>query len=299
MKLADLFLKLAKKVGIDTDSENFKKITLPDVDVPDEMATSLDTKLLTEQAALSNTKIRNTIKAESLNGIDSLINILIEEGQYQDTDSIKNAASSYERVKAFHNHVVKAYEQKVKDATKPGANVDKASYDKQIADLNEAIRVTKQSLADKEKEFNSTRETDLTNFEIHKLLLGKEYSLPKEMDADLKVQTAFAAVNKQLQAKGFKVIRENGQLVVVDKDNKPAYSDSHEPIQVGSFFDGVLAQNKLLKVNDQQDGGSDDKTRTDFIPGNGNNGQPKPPANFQKGLETLETMIIDESKAGN
>lgn len=260
MKLAELIAKLAKKSGVDINSEEFKKISIPDVEVPDEVATAIDTKLMNESAAASHSAIRNKIKAEALNGIDALVNSIIEEEQLQGTDDIKGAESSYERVKRLFGFQKNAFNQKLKDLVKPGSGkdpVDKEAYEKQLADLNSQLKDLKKTLSDKETEFNNTRESDLTSFEIQKLLLGKEYALPKEMDAELKIQTANAAIQKQLAAKGFKVIRhpETKALTVVKADGTPAYSESNEPVEINSFFEGVLAQNKLLKVNDDSAAG--------------------------------------------
>lgn len=298
MKIAALLEKLAKKAGIDVTTPEYKAIVFPDVDVPEEYVTSLDTKLFTEQAALANSKIRSTIKAESLNGIDSLINSFIEEDQLQDTDSIKTADNSYARVKAFYNHVKKAYDQKIKDATKPGGkDVNKDAYDKQIADLQKELRDAKEQMTKKETEFKTVREGDLTNFEIQSLLSGKDYSLPKEMATKLKITTAKSAIDEALQAKGYKISRsESGMLIVVDKDGKPAYNDSHEAIELHNFFDGVLAQNKLLKVNDQSPDDDAGKSSTTTIPGNGTNVQQKLPANYQQGLSAIESMIAEQTK---
>jgi hypothetical protein len=270
MKLAELIAKLSKKAGVDVNGEDFKKISIPDVDVPDEVATAIDTKLMNEQAAISYPSIKNKIKAEALNGIDALVNSIIEEDQLQGTDDIKNAESSFERVKKLYGFQKNHFNQKLKDAVKPGSKdgADKDTYEKQIAELNKAIADLKKTQSEKEAEFNNTRESDLTNFEIQKILLGKDYALPKEMDADLKIQTANAAIAKQLQAQGFKIIRhpETKQLSVVKTDGTPAYNQANEPVELTSLIDGALAQNKLLKVNDGA-GGEGQQQQPVIVPG--------------------------------
>jgi len=96
------------------------------------------------------------------------------------------------------------------------------------------------------------------------------------MDSSLKVTTAQGAVNNELIKKGLVIKRnEAGQLVITDKDGNPAYNDSHEKISdTNSFIDGVLAQNKLLKINDanqQSNQNSNASNGANFIPGNNPN----------------------------
>lgn len=295
MKLAALIEKLAKKAGVDTTGEDFKKITLPDLEVPDEVANSIDQRLMNEAAAASNSTVRNKIKAEALNGFDALVESIIEEEQLQGVDSIKTAGSTYEKVKKLYGLQKETFNQKLKDAVKPGGkgDVDKEAYEKQLAELNGQLKTIKQSLVDKEKEFNNTRESDLTSFDIQRILMGKEYSLPKEMDSDLKLQTAKAAIEKQLQAKGLKIVRnENKQLAIVKNDGTPAYNESNEAIELNNFFDGALAQNKLLKVNDP--GAPAGGNPQVHIPGNG---QQQTPSSFKEGLGQLEQMIAEQSKS--
>lgn len=293
MKLAELIAKLAKKSGVDTNGEEFKKISIPDVEIPDEVATQLDQKLMNEAAAASNSAIRNKIKAEALNGIDALVDAIIEEDQLQGVDAVKNASTSYEKVKKLFGLQKDVHAQKLKDAVKPGkGDVDKEVYERQLADLNGQLKTLKQTLSDKETEFKNTREADLTGFDIQKILMGKEYALPKEMDHDLKLQTANAAVQKQLQAKGLKIIRtEQGTLAIVKTDGTPAYNESNEAIELNSFFDGALAQNKLLKVNDPADPNGGGKSPV-HIPGQ----NIKTPAGYQDGLMQLDAMIAEASK---
>lgn len=252
MKFGTLLSNLAKKAGVDTTTAEFTALLAHDIDVPETIATSIDKSLMSLEVAKNNPEVRKAARAEALNGVDSKIAELLEELGIEDVADISEEKNSFNKISLLTKKV------QALEASKAGANkTDKKEIEKQIADLNTQLKAAKDTLTAKEKEFQTTRDSDLTNFEIQKLLLGKEYSLPKEMDRELVVGTAQQAINKALTAKGFKIVRdsETGSLKIVNKEGLPAHSDTHEPLELPSFIDGALAQNKLLKVNDQNPGG--------------------------------------------
>lgn len=292
MKLKALFEKLAKKAGVDISTDEFKAIVIPDVDVPDDTAGGMEKGLLNLEAAKNHADIRKAIRTETLNGVDKKVADLLEELGIETADDVKNETNSFEKISKLTKLVQSTEAAKSKSNNK----LDKDGYDQQIKDLNLAIKTLKEGAVAKETEFKTTREADLTNFELQSILMGKDFALPKEMGSKLKLSTAKAAVDEILQSKGFKIIRsENGSLAIVDKEGKPAYNAAtNEPIELGNFIDGALAQNKLLKVNDPA------------APAPGNNGhqpvttgagQQTPPANFQQGITQLDAMIAEAAKA--
>lgn len=252
MKLAALIEKLAKKANIDTTLLALPS-TVTDVDVPDEIADKLDKALMTIDAAKNHPQIRQTLRSEILDGVDKRVGELLEEFGIEDVDDITNEKNSFNKIALFGKKI-QALEAKKATTHKTS---DKAEIEKQIADLNKQLKAEKDAFVVKEKEWQTTRESDLTDFEIQKILLGKDYALPKEMDVDLKVTTAKSAIEKALSEKGFKIVRdpETKGLKIVNKENLPAYSESNEPLQINSFVDGALARNKLLKVNDPNNPG--------------------------------------------
>jgi hypothetical protein len=268
MKFGTLLSDLAKKAGVDVTQKEFIDLLSTDIEIPDAIAEKINKSLMNLEAAKNNSEIRKAARAEALNGVDSKINELLEELGIEDNTEILEEKNSFEKIAKLTRTVKTLEEKKSKTSKTP----EKEALEKQIADLNKEIKSTKDQFTAKEKEWQDARNGDLTTFEIQKKLLGKEYSLPKEMDADLKVTTAHSAINKALAAKGLKLVRnEQGQLAIVDKDGNKAYSDNHEEIQVDSFIDGALAQNKLLKVNDQNQGsgGGNNGSGNQHIPSGG------------------------------
>lgn len=264
MKFGTLLSNLAKKAAVDVSTPEFIALLSHDIDIPDPIADSINKGLMDINAAKANKDVRNAIRTEALNGVDTKVDELLTELGLSDEDAtpIKGEKNSYEKV-ALLTRKVKELEEK---KSKSNKGADKEIYEKQIRELNDSIKAVKADLVKKEKEFNEAREGDLTNFEQYKLLLGKNYVFPDDMDTELKLQTALAAVNKSLQKDGFKMVRnpETGLLTVLKKDGTQAYNDKNELVEASSYIDGALAQNKLLKVTDQrqQQGGGNTHTQT-------------------------------------
>lgn len=290
MKFGTLLNSLAKKSGIDTAQKEFIDLLSTDIEIPDAIANGIDRGLMNLDAAKANADVRKAIRTEALNGVDSKVAELLEELGIEDKADIDGTKNSYDKISKLA-HTVKALE--AKKATS-GKGADKDAYERQIAELNNQIKEVKTSLTAKEKEYQQAREDDLTNFEMHKKLVGKNYALPAEMDGDLKLNLVQSAVNKELSKKGFKLVRdaENGSLKLVNKEGVPAYNDKNEPLEIDSFIDGALAQNKLLKVNDQsqqqqQQGGGNTASHT-----TGNGGQQQNPQ-YQQIVQQLDQQIAE------
>lgn len=285
MKFGTLLSDLAKKAGVDITQQEFVSLLSHDIEIPDAIATAMNKGLLNIDAAKNNPEVRKAARAEVLNGVDSKVSEILEELGIDDASEILEEKNSYEKITKLTKKVNELAAKKAGSTKKEEKDV----LEQKIADLNKEIKTLKDGHTVKEKEWQEARNGDLTNFEIQKILLGKEYSLPKEMDADLKVTTAQSAINKALAAKGLKLVRnEQGQLAIVDKDGNKAYSENHEELQVGSFIDGALAQNKLLKVNDQgQDGGGNSGQQTIISTGGGQQGNAQAVASIDAQMKEL------------
>lgn len=254
MKVGQLIANLAKKLNLDTTSEEFKEVVGISIEIDDETATKIEKGLLTIDAAKAHKDVRKVIRAEVLNGVDATLAELVEELGVEVDDDFKNETNSFTKIGKLA--------KRIKDIeSKKAANPEqKKEIEKQIEKLNAELRDAKKAIADKEAEFKLIRDNDLTNFELQKILLGKNYALPKEMDSDLKVQTALNAVNRELAKKGFKIARtEDGQLTVLNKEGLEAYNEKNEAVKLSDFIDNALAVNKLLAISDpnlQQGGGN-------------------------------------------
>jgi len=245
-KLGTSLATIFKKLGIEI-TDDLKPLTELPNEVPDEIATKLDTGLLTLTAAKSNPEVIRTIKANTLDGFDQKMNDIITEFGLQPGDDFVNSKNTYEKF-GLLSKLIKETEGKKSGGANKGSNDEwakkEADLQKQLKDLNDAMKA-------KEVEFTTQLENKELDFQLKTILSGKEYAFPKEMDSLLKLNTAKGAVDLELQQKGYSLKRnQSGQLIVVDKDGQPAYNDKHEAIEPVSFIDGALARNNMLKIND-------------------------------------------------
>lgn len=243
-KIGTLIEKLFKKAGIDTTTEELKPIFALDTEVSDDTIGKVDKNLLTIEAAKSNSEVNKALRQSILGVADSKMDELIIELGLNPGEEFANNKNTYEKM-------VQLTKLALESGKKASSTSNKDDFAKKEADYNKQLKELKDSITTKETEFKNIRDNDLTSFELQKILLGKEYVLPKEMDTNLKVNTALGAVQNELSKKGFSIKRnESGQLVIVNKEGQPAYSDTNEALEPNTFIDGALAQNKLLKIND-------------------------------------------------
>lgn len=261
-KIGTLIEKLLKKAGIDTSIEELKPLFALDTEIADDTVSKVDKSLLTLEAAKNNSEVIKAIKATTLSGADSKLDELITELGLQPSEDFSSNKNTYEKI-ALVTKLAHEAGKKASGATNKQTADD---FTKKEAEYNKQLKELKDSLVAKENEFKTTRENDLTTFELKTILSGKNYIFPAEMDTNLKLSTALGAVQNELSKNGLSIKRnENGQLQIVAKDGTAAYNPkdnvAYEP---NTFIDGALAQNKLLKINDasQQQSTASNGTQT-------------------------------------
>lgn len=278
VKTGILLEKLFKKAGIDTTNEEFKPLFALDADIADEYANKVDSSLLTLEAAKGNPEINRMLRKSHFDTVDQkLIDIIKESGvtlsedyEKEPNTLVKIGILSKALKDAGKKEALAAKNENVHETLKKQAD----EFAIKEREIQNQLKTLTDTLTAKETEFKSIRESDLTDFDLDKILLGKDYIFPKEMDGSVKVNTAKGVVKTELAKLGLIVKRdEAGQLVITDKDGQPGWTKNHEKVETNSFIDGVLAQNKLLKINDSgsQQQGQNGSNGTHLIPGS--NGQ--------------------------
>ena len=254
-KLGVFLEGIFKKAGIEITDE-LKPLTELDTDITDTVTSQVNKNLLTVTAAISNSEVNKQLRQRILGVADEQMETLIAELGLQPDDAFVANKNTYEKITALTKLALESGKKAAGSNNKTTAE----EWQKKEAEYNKQLKELKDGLTAKETEFKTTRENDLTAFELQKILLGKDYIFPAEMDTNLKVNTALGAVQQELTKKGFNIKRnESGQLVIVNKEGQPAYSDTNEALEPNTFIDGALAQNRLLKVSDssqQQQQGS-------------------------------------------
>lgn len=269
-KLGKILETQFKKLGIEITDEVKDLIALEN-EVPDETAVKIDRGLITIESAKTNPDVIKVLKQSTLAGIDAKIDDIIKEMGVTVDEDFANEKNSYEKVaklsKILHEAGKKKGEGNSKEGLSEAVKKEREEWVKQQGELQGKLKDITELLAAKETAFTTTRESDLTSFELQKILLGKDYVFPKDMDSSLKVQTALGALNKDLANRGLVIKRnEAGSLVITDSKGEKAYNEKHEPIDnPNHYIDSVLSSNKLLNVNDPN--AQSDNQRS---PGNGN-----------------------------
>lgn len=258
-KLGTILATQLKKLGIEIN-DDVKALIELEHEVPQEVADKLNTGLLTLDAAKNNEELKKVFRQQILAGADAKMDDIIKEMGITVGEDFANEKNTYEKIgmlsKALHEHGKKKGEGSSKEGLSESVKKEREEWQRKEAELQQKLNQLTNDLKAKETEFNTTRESDLTSFSLQKKLFGKDFAFPKEMDADLKLQTAQSAINKELLSKGL-FIRRNaaGDLVITDKDGNKAYNEKHEAYDnVDNFIDGVLTRNKMLNINDPNGG---------------------------------------------
>lgn len=293
MKLNALLTDFGKKVGFDLTNDKLKDILAAEIDVPDELAEAMQKGLMTEDAAKNNPKIKAALRAEVYNGIDSDIEALLDELGVDETvgKSVKEQKKTVDKLKSLATH----YKAEAEKAGKKGNTADAEALRKQVDDLNKQIKTIQGDSQKTIDQLKADNENNFTDFEVQALLGTKQYALPDQMKPTEKVKTAHAIMKDELAAKGLKLVRENGQLLLRKADGTEYYDDKNNKVDLTNFLDGALAQRGLLKQSDPAQ------------PGGGNGPLPVPGAGGQqiqlpKAVNTAMTQLdkmISEASAAN
>lgn len=254
-KLGTLIASQFKKLGIEITDE-LKALTLLDTDVPDEVSKKMDQGLISIEAAKTHPDVVKVLKQSTLAGADAKMDEMIKEIGLTVGEDFVNEKNTYEKIamlsKMLHADGKKKGEGNSKEGLSEAVKKERDEYNKQKEEMQKQLKALTESLTAKETEFKTTRANDQKTFALHKKLFAKDYVFPKEMDNDIKVQTAMGVINTKLLSMGLVLnLNDAGQPVITDKDGNKAYNEKHEPIDnIDSFIDGVLTQNKLLNIND-------------------------------------------------
>lgn len=254
-KLGSVLERQLKKLGIEI-TDDLKPILELDTELNDDIATKIDKGLLTIEAAKTNTDVLKVLRQSILGSADAKMDEIIKEMGVTVDETFVNEKNTYEKIamlsKILHDAGKKKGEGLSKENVSEVLKKEREIFGAKEAEMQKKLKELTDSLTTKETEFKTTRENDLTSFELQKILHGKDYVFPKEMDSSLKVQTALGALNKDLAEKGYVIKRnEAGTLVITDKEGNKAYTDKHELIaDPNTYIDSVLTSNKLLNIND-------------------------------------------------
>jgi hypothetical protein len=291
MKLKDFLTALGKKSNADLTKADFADILKSDVDIPQELADTIERALMNEEAAKNNAKIKAAVKAEVYNGIDSDIDTLLEELGVDETvgKSVKEQKKTVDKLKSLATH----YKAEAEKASKKGNTADAEALRTQVTELNNRIKGMQTDSQKTIDQLKADNENNLTDYEVQALLATKQYALPDQMKPTEKVRTAHGILKDELAAKGLKLVRENGSVILRKIDGTEAFDDKNNKMELTSFADGALAQRGLLKQSDPNKPEGNDPPPPK-VPGAGDVVLPKA---VTSAMSNLDTMIAAASTA--
>lgn len=265
MKLTDLFRDLAIKSGItDFDSNPaYKDFLSLTTEIPDNVATAMQTNLMTLESAKANGTLKSHFFAQAFNGVDTELERLIGDDIFDDNfrTEIKGEKSSTQRmVKAWTKQketLVSKYEKELADLKKAGkGGGDEAEALKiQINQLNNQIASVRAEYDTKINTLKSEHEGELTNLQLEQMLSGFRYAFPAEMPMPARIAAVKAVLLPEINSKGLKIVRKDGNLALLKSDGTDPYNETNQLITLKDLVSKTMADNKLLEVTPPGGGG--------------------------------------------
>jgi hypothetical protein len=258
MKVVALLKSFATKAGL--TAEQIAEIegieALKELDIKDELASSLEKNLLSLAAAKTHPDVRaaleKTFKAELYNGLDAEINDVMTEIGLSDAQKADILAekSSTKRASLLAKKV-KEYEAA---ASKDSGTADKKELLAKVNDLNNNIAKLQREHDAALKAKDAELSEKLLQKEIEFDLLGYNYAFPEGTPAHIKLASANASISRRLTEKGVKVVVDNGIKKLVRLDGTDFYDEHNKAVSYKEFIDGALAQDSLLMASDPDKG---------------------------------------------
>lgn len=262
VKIGTLIANLGKKAGLDMSDAKFADVLAIATELPDDVSTALEQKLIPIDDAHTNGIVRGKIHKEIYDGFDSKVLEMVNEFELDDASKaeIKSIEKTTDKYKATLKKV-KELEAKKADASK---NTDKSALQTKIDELNGQLSTLKTTYEKQIAELKTGYDGQLLDRDVEVALNGYNFA-NKDISVEDNVFLANKKVRDALASKGWKVQRDPNNprnLIVVDKDGIPATDDNHNKVVFKGFTDGVLSNAKLLAVNDPDKGGGDGKSQT-------------------------------------
>jgi len=248
--IGDFLNSLAKKCNLEQDAGLIGLLsnsTLATTPMPDALAHSFDTTLMSLEGAKNNPAVLNHFKPIVLKAVDDKFAIFAEK--YGISDEVAAEKSSYKKFDILQAKLdsLETKREKTNDPTK------EAQFTEQIKNLTGQLA---QLTTAKETEIQSLKDeygNKFTDMLVSQGLTSKKYA-NKDISSELNVTIAKTVLQKQMAAKGAILVNENGVLKLKQSANPTLdYVDSgFKAVSYSDFTDAILAENKLLEITGVQ-----------------------------------------------
>lgn len=245
-KAGELFGDLLQKAGIDVTSEEFKSLLGIQIEVNEEAASALQSKLMTLEAAKSKTELKNHFIAPFAQGVDQDLKELLESnGRLDLLEAIKDIKGTGARMKAV---VAKLAEEK-----KPAGG--SKAFEETIAKLNEELAKEKAEKEAKITEISNQFEQKMVQKEVLAKFLAQPWSdVYSTEDRPVLAKTKLDKFLAENKVKA--VTDESGNVQLVSIETGSPYYDpkNNKPVSVEDVVQNIMTTNRYLKVAQSNDG---------------------------------------------
>jgi hypothetical protein len=252
MILAQFFNDLGKKGGV--SAELMEQINankaLATVDIPDAFAETIQSSLMNEEQARFNPSLKNHFQGIFHKSLSKKLEPLANEIDDEDFKrSFVENQNNWERLPNLFKKMKELEEAKVKAASS-GKSKDVEEYKRQYDEVvnlrkTEAENYQKQ-MREQENSFNGR----LMDMNLNSTLSSYKYI--DELPSDVAPIVAREKINAKLKEKGASLAFDassNSLRLMSATDPTLEYRENHNPISFKDFSDRVLAESKLLKIN--------------------------------------------------
>jgi len=254
MTIGDFINKLATMTGVDPSNEHLvsvlSKSDIANYNLPDSLSTSIFSGFLTPDSAKNNETLRDHFFALFMNGQETTMKRLLEESELSEKwDEIKTEKGIGKKLEKLYTAVKEAERSK---AQSKGS--DKKEYEQTITDLNNQIKVLKDSIPSIQSDRDNYWLGKVSDGEMNRILSTYQYGI--DLPQDVILQTAKNLVNRKLQDNKLKAeYNPDNNTFSLKTESGMDYFKDNTPIVFKTFVDSILAENKLLKI-----AGSEKKT---------------------------------------
>lgn len=238
--IGDLINSLALKAGINGDDESLKSLLaspeLQKINVPDELATSMERGLLNIEAAKNNhPDIKKKYFADAYDGMDRFLLQQAENDMFDENDlaEIRAERSTTKKIELALS--------KLKTAAKTAPKADKDEINQKITQLNDQLRAEKGSKESLKAEYEGKIKEINTRAALT-AHLSKYKTIYDELPAGIKQTTLKAIIDQALQDnKADFAVGEDGTLSLIGKDGTNVFGSDNRQLTVDSFLDKSFA----------------------------------------------------------
>lgn len=238
---------LVTKSGMNPDDEKVKGFLLNGelmkIEIPEDVEKGIDNQLISIKDAKNNhQEIKNYYQKQTLDGIDSTINSILDEEADDDLKSLVSSnTSSYKKVGLLVKGI-KDREVKKATASKP----QKEEIQKEIDKLHLELKAAKEDNERGKLEADQNLKKVWQEYAFDKLISPYK-TIYDELDPDIKRTSLKTIIDKELQDNKVKLTADEKRKASLEKeDGTSYYGENHQLITPEMFIEKTLSRNKLL-----------------------------------------------------